>query len=83
MLGDVDASAQYSRDSSRLLVYMDAMSKPVVAAWSTVLAWGGAELAMRCHDIVATRKAVFQFPEITLGILPGMGGLIILLRKAA
>lgn len=81
MLGDADASAQYSRDSSRLLVYMDAMSKPVVAAVNGLALGGGAELAMRCHDIVATRKAVFQFPEITLGILPGIGGVIIPFRK--
>ena len=81
MLGDAEASAQYSRDSSRLLVYMDGMSKPVVAAVNGLALGGGAELAMRCHDIVATSQAVFQFPEVTLGILPGIGGVIIPFRK--
>lgn len=81
MLGDAEAAAQYSRDSSRLLVYMDTMTKPVVAAVNGLALGGGAELAMRCHDIVASSRAVFQFPEVTLGILPGIGGLIIPFRK--
>lgn len=81
MLGDAAASAQYARDCSRLLVYIDHMKKPVVAAVNGMALGGGAELAMRCHAMVATSKAMFQFPEITLGILPGIGGLIIPYRK--
>ncbi len=81
MLGDSAASAQYARDCSRLLVYIDQMKKPVVAAVNGMALGGGAELAMRCHALVASPKAVFQFPEITLGILPGIGGLIIPYRK--
>lgn len=81
MLGDEQASAQYARDCSRLLVYIDHMKKPVVAAVNGLALGGGSELAMRCHAIVATPNAVFQFPEVTLGILPGIGGLIIPYRK--
>jgi enoyl-CoA hydratase/3-hydroxyacyl-CoA dehydrogenase len=81
MLGDAEASTQYTRDCSRLLVYIDQMKKPVVAAVNGMALGGGAELAMRCHDRVSTPKAFFQFPEVTLGILPGIGGLIIPYRK--
>lgn len=81
MLGDSAASAQYARDCSRLLVYIDQMTKPVVAAVNGMALGGGAELAIRCHGMVASSKAMFQFPEITLGILPGIGGLIIPYRK--
>jgi enoyl-CoA hydratase/3-hydroxyacyl-CoA dehydrogenase len=42
---------------------------------------GGFEIAIRCHGIVATKNAFFQFPEITLGILPGIGGCIVPYRK--
>jgi enoyl-CoA hydratase / 3-hydroxyacyl-CoA dehydrogenase len=42
---------------------------------------GGVELAMRCHSMVADQRAFFQLPEITLGILPGMGGAVIPYRK--
>lgn len=81
MLGDAAAAAQYARDSSHLLTYMDTMTKPVVAAVNGLALGGGAELAMRCHDLVASSRASFQFPEVTLGILPGIGGLIIPFRK--
>ena len=81
MLGDGPASAQYSRDCSRLLVYLDQIEKPVVAAVNGMALGGGAELALRCHDRVSTSRAVFQFPEVTLGILPGIGGLVIPYRK--
>ncbi|NLT36033.1 MAG: 3-hydroxyacyl-CoA dehydrogenase/enoyl-CoA hydratase family protein [Gaiellales bacterium] len=81
MLGDTAASAQYARDCSRLLVHIDQMKKPVVAAVNGMALGGGAELAMRCHALVATPRAMFQFPEITLGILPGIGGLVIPYRK--
>ena len=81
MLGDAAAAAQYARDSSRLLEYMDRMQKPVVAALNGLALGGGAELAFRCHDRVASSRAYFQLPEVTLGILPGIGGLVIPYRK--
>jgi enoyl-CoA hydratase/3-hydroxyacyl-CoA dehydrogenase len=39
------------------------------------------EVAISCHSMVADKKAFFQLPEITLGILPGMGGAVIPYRK--
>ena len=73
MLGDAAAATQYARDCSRLLVHLDAMKKPVVAALNGMALGGGLELAMRCHGIVALNSAWMQLPEITLGIVPGIG----------
>ncbi|MGE5171832.1 MAG: 3-hydroxyacyl-CoA dehydrogenase NAD-binding domain-containing protein [Rudaea sp.] len=81
MLGDAQASAQYARDCSRLLVHLDAMRKPVVAALNGIALGGGFELALRCHAIVAMRDAWMQFPEITLGILPGIGAMVVPYRR--
>ncbi|MEP7181616.1 MAG: 3-hydroxyacyl-CoA dehydrogenase NAD-binding domain-containing protein [Betaproteobacteria bacterium] len=81
MLGDADASGQYARDCSRLLVHLDAMGKPVVAALNGVALGGGFELALRCHGLVAMRDAWMQFPEITLGILPGIGAMVVPYRR--
>jgi enoyl-CoA hydratase/3-hydroxyacyl-CoA dehydrogenase len=81
MLGDAEASAQYARDCSRLLVHLDAMSKPVVAALNGMALGGGFELAMRCHALVATRDAWMQLPEVTLGILPGIGAMVVPYRR--
>ena len=81
MLGDHQASVDYSRETGALLMYMDAMTKPVVAAVNGLALGGGFELATRCHDIVASPKAYFQLPEVTLGILPGIGGLVVPFRR--
>ena len=81
MLGDADRSAQYARDCANVQVFMDQLKKPVVAAVNGFALGGGLEVAIRCHDIVATKNATFQFPEITLGILPGIGGCVVPYRK--
>ncbi len=81
LLGDAGASIQYSRDCSKLLRFIDGTQKPVVAAINGMALGGGAELAMRCHRLVATRNAYFQFPEVTLGILPGIGGMVVPYRR--
>ena len=81
MLGDAPAAAQYSRDCSRLLVHLDKMQKPVVAALNGMALGGGFELAMRCHGIVALRNAWMQLPEITLGIVPGIGAMVVPYRR--
>ncbi len=81
LLGDADASAQYARDCSRLLVHLDAMAKPVVAALNGIALGGGFELAMRCHGLVAMHDTWMQLPEITLGILPGIGAMVVPYRR--
>ncbi|MCC7412740.1 MAG: enoyl-CoA hydratase/isomerase family protein [Gammaproteobacteria bacterium] len=81
MLGDAAKSARYARDCSRLLVHIDAMKKPVVAALNGMALGGGLELAIRCHALLAVRAAWLQFPEITLGIVPGIGALVVPYRR--
>jgi enoyl-CoA hydratase/3-hydroxyacyl-CoA dehydrogenase len=81
MLGDSQASAQYARDCAKVQIFMDRMQKPVVAALNGLAMGGGLEVAIRCHSIVAMPQATLQFPEITLGILPGIGGCVIPYRK--
>jgi enoyl-CoA hydratase/3-hydroxyacyl-CoA dehydrogenase len=81
LLGDAAAAAQYARDCSRLLVHLDRCTKPVVAALQGMALGGGFELVMRCHGIVAERRAWFQLPEITLGIVPGIGALAVPQRR--
>ena len=81
LLGDAGAAAQYARDCSRLLVHLDSCAKPVVAALNGMALGGGLELAMRCHAIVADRRAVMQLPEVGLGIVPGIGAMVVPYRR--
>jgi enoyl-CoA hydratase / 3-hydroxyacyl-CoA dehydrogenase len=80
-LGNKAAAVKYAMDCSEVQLFMDRMEKPVVAAVNGMALGGGFEIAIRCHGIVATKNASFQFPEITLGILPGIGGCIVPYRK--
>ena len=81
LLGNAEAAAQYARDCSRLLVYLDRCAKPVVAALNGMALGGGFELAIRCHSLVAERGAWMQLPEVTLGILPAIGAMVVPYRR--
>jgi 3-hydroxyacyl-CoA dehydrogenase len=54
--------------------FLDAMTKPVVAAVDGVALGGGLELVLACHYRVATSDARLGLPETRLGFMPGAGG---------
>jgi len=48
--------------------------KPVIAAVNGICLGGGMEIALACDFRIAAEKAKFGLPEVTLGLIPGMGG---------
>jgi len=48
--------------------------KPMIAAVNGVCLGGGLEIALGCDLRIASEKAIFGLPEVTLGIIPGWGG---------
>lgn len=80
-LGNAKAAIQYAHDCAEVQLFIDQMDKPVVAAVNGMALGGGLEIAIRCHSLIATQNAFFQFPEITLGILPAIGGCVVPYRK--
>jgi enoyl-CoA hydratase len=52
----------------------EASRLPVIAAVHGFALGGGFELALACDFIYAARGAKLGFPEVGLGVIPGMGG---------
>jgi enoyl-CoA hydratase/3-hydroxyacyl-CoA dehydrogenase len=48
--------------------------KPTVAAIDGLALGGGLEIAMACNARIATTNGQFGLPELSLGLIPGMGG---------
>lgn len=62
----------------RALRALETLGRPVVAALNGTALGGGLEIALACHHRIAldAPRARFGLPEVTLGLLPGGGGVV-------
>ncbi|MBR1944768.1 MAG: enoyl-CoA hydratase/isomerase family protein [Alphaproteobacteria bacterium] len=56
-------------------------SKPIIAAVAGYAFGGGLELVLLSDIVIAAESARFGFPEITLGVLPQLGGVSLLTNR--
>jgi 3-hydroxyacyl-CoA dehydrogenase/enoyl-CoA hydratase/3-hydroxybutyryl-CoA epimerase len=61
-----------------LLRRLETFGRPVAAAINGAALGGGLEIALSCHHRVAldAKGSEIGFPEVTLGLLPGAGGVV-------
>jgi 3-hydroxyacyl-CoA dehydrogenase / enoyl-CoA hydratase / 3-hydroxybutyryl-CoA epimerase len=85
--GDLEAIIRYGPDDAALvfehitrlkgqLRRLETLGLPVVAALTGTALGGGFEIALACHRRIGLDAPgiVFGLPEVTLGLLPGAGG---------
>ena len=86
--GDIDLLYQTNSENATELFEMvesikrsfrriETMNKPVVACVAGAALGGGFEVVLCAHYRIAlnSKSVVFGFPEVTLGLLPGAGGI--------
>ena len=65
---------RFSEIGHAAMALLDRSPVPTIAAVGGYALGGGCEVALACDIRIAAENATFGFPEVTLGILPGMGG---------
>lgn len=68
--------------AQKLVLEIQSLQVPVIAALNGLTFGGGLEIALACDYRVASNRqnVIFGFPEVSLGIVPGMGGTQNLMR---
>ncbi|MCX5554431.1 3-hydroxyacyl-CoA dehydrogenase NAD-binding domain-containing protein [Streptomyces sp. NBC_00038] len=75
---DAAQTMDFATRIKSLLRRLETLGRPVAAAINGAALGGGLEIALACHHRVAldARGSEIGLPEVTLGLLPGAGGVV-------
>ncbi|MEO8113109.1 MAG: enoyl-CoA hydratase-related protein, partial [Phenylobacterium sp.] len=75
-VGATDASEVEQRITAahKVVDRLEALTLPTIAAVNGYCLGGGLEIALACHTRIAVEGSSFGFPEVQLGLHPGLGG---------
>jgi enoyl-CoA hydratase len=76
-----EQAAEFSRFGAETFAMLENLPQIVIAKVQGWALGGGLELALACDFIVASEKARFGLPEVSLGLIPGFGGTQRLARR--
>jgi enoyl-CoA hydratase len=71
---DMESQLELGRSYQRLFQRVQDLDAVTLAEIGGTALGGGLELALACDLRIASARARFGFPEITLGLIPGAGG---------
>lgn len=78
-----NAIAQLIIDFQVLLQQIHYAPKPIVAAIQGRVLGGGCELVMACPQVVAATETYIGLVELSVGLIPGAGGIMRMVSRAA
>ena len=71
---DVATAQHFALAGQNILNHIASLGKPAIAAVNGFALGGGLELVLACDFAIASPRAKFGLPEVTLGVIPGFGG---------
>jgi len=69
-----------SKKANEILLFMESMEEPIIAAINGWALGGGCEIALACDIRIASERAQIGQTEVRVGIMPGYGGNVRLTR---
>jgi enoyl-CoA hydratase len=71
---DKKSAYEFALKGQRVFRLLEKLPQVVIGAINGFALGGGLELALSCDFLVASPKAKFGLPEVSLGLIPGFGG---------